>query len=88
MLESLGSLGQIEEKALRQLVSYLKQGLENEDKLDYICDTLRSWGHFNFQCYLVRTGPMNAFLCSKIIFLTILDIIDTNPNDGENFTSH
>merc|ERR1712240_379270 len=35
LLESLGSLGKIEEKALRQSVSYLKQGLEDEDVLAY-----------------------------------------------------
>ena len=35
LLESLGSLGQSEEKALGQSVSYLKQGLGNEDVLAY-----------------------------------------------------
>ena len=35
LLESIGSSGQIEEKALRQSVSYLKQGLEDEDVLGY-----------------------------------------------------
>ena len=54
----------------------------------HISGTLRSWGHFNFQCYLVRTGPMSAFFGSKIISLTILDIIDTNPNDSKTFTPH
>ena len=34
-MESIGSSGQIEEKALRQSVSYLKQGLEDEDVLAY-----------------------------------------------------
>ena len=31
----IGSLGQIGEKALRQLVAYLKQGLEDEDVMAY-----------------------------------------------------
>ena len=31
LLESIGSSGQIEEKALRQSVAYLKQSLEDED---------------------------------------------------------
>ena len=35
MLESIGSSGQIEEKALRQSVAYLKQGLEDEDVMAY-----------------------------------------------------
>ena len=35
LLESIGSSGQIEEKALRQSVSYLKQSLEDEDVLAY-----------------------------------------------------
>ena len=35
LLESLGSSGQIEEKALRQTVAYLKQGLEDEEVLAY-----------------------------------------------------
>ena len=35
LLESIGSSGQIEEKALRQSVSYLKQGLEDEDVFAY-----------------------------------------------------
>ena len=35
LLESLGSSGQIEEKALRQSVAYLKQGLEDEDVMAY-----------------------------------------------------
>ena len=36
LLESIGSSGQIEEKALRQSVSYLKQSLEVEDVLAYL----------------------------------------------------
>ena len=35
LLESLGSSGQIEEKALRQSVAYLKQGLEDKEVLAY-----------------------------------------------------
>ena len=35
LLESIGSSGQIEEKALRPSVSYLKQSLEDEDVLTY-----------------------------------------------------
>ena len=35
LLESIGSSGQIEEKALRQSVAYLKQGLEDEDLMAY-----------------------------------------------------
>ena len=35
LLESLGSSGQIEEKALRQSVAYLKQGLEDREVLAY-----------------------------------------------------
>ena len=35
MLESIGSSGQIEEKALRQSVAYLKQSLEDEDVMAY-----------------------------------------------------
>ena len=35
LLESIGSSGQIEEKALRQSVAYLKQGLEDEDVMAY-----------------------------------------------------
>ena len=35
LLESLGSSGQIEEKALRQSVAYLKQALEDEEVVDY-----------------------------------------------------
>ena len=35
LLESIGSSGQIEEKALRQSVAYLKQSLEDEEVLDY-----------------------------------------------------
>ena len=35
LLESIGSSGQIEEKALRQSVAYLKQSLEDGDVLDY-----------------------------------------------------
>ena len=35
LLESIGSSGQIEEKALRQSVAYLKQSLEDEDVMDY-----------------------------------------------------
>ena len=35
LLESIGSSGQIEEKALRQSVAYLKQGLEDEDVMVY-----------------------------------------------------
>ena len=35
LLESIGSSGQIEEKALRQSVSYLKQSLEDEDVMAY-----------------------------------------------------
>ena len=35
LLESLGSSGQIEEKALRQSVSYLKQGLEDDEVTTY-----------------------------------------------------
>ena len=35
LLESIGSSGQIEEKALRQSVAYLKQSLEDEDMMDY-----------------------------------------------------
>ena len=35
LLESIGSSGQIEEKALRQSVAYLKQALEDEDVVDY-----------------------------------------------------
>ena len=35
LLESIGSSGQIEEKALRHSVSYLKQSLEDEDVLAY-----------------------------------------------------
>ena len=34
-MESIGSSGQIEEKALRQSVAYLKQGLEDEDVMAY-----------------------------------------------------
>ena len=34
-MESIGCSGQIEDKALRQSVSYLKQGLEDEDVLAY-----------------------------------------------------
>ena len=35
LLESIGSSGQIEEKALRQSVSYLNKSLEDEDVLTY-----------------------------------------------------
>ena len=35
LLESIGSSGQIEEKALRQSVAYLKQSLEDEDVMAY-----------------------------------------------------
>ena len=35
LLESIGSSGQIEEKALRQSVSYLKQSLEDNDVMAY-----------------------------------------------------
>ena len=35
LLESIGSSGQIEEKALRQSVAYLKQSLEDDDVMDY-----------------------------------------------------
>merc|ERR1712082_133041 len=35
LLESIGSSGQIEEKALRQSVAYLKQSLEDEEVADY-----------------------------------------------------
>ena len=35
LLESIGSFGQIEEKALRQSVAYLKQSLEGEEVTDY-----------------------------------------------------
>ena len=35
LLESIGSSGQIEEKALRQSVSYLKQSLEDRDVMAY-----------------------------------------------------
>ena len=35
LLESIGSSGQIEEKALRQSVAYLKQSLEDEEVTDY-----------------------------------------------------
>ena len=35
LLESIGSSGQIEEKALGQSVSYLKQGLEDRDVMAY-----------------------------------------------------
>ena len=35
LLESIGSSGQIEEKALRQSVAYLKQSLEDEDVTAY-----------------------------------------------------
>ena len=35
LLESIGSSGQIEEKALRQTVAYLKQSLEDEEVADY-----------------------------------------------------
>ena len=35
LLESIGSSGQIEEKALRQSVAYLKQSLQDEVMLDY-----------------------------------------------------
>ena len=35
LLESTGSSGQIEEKALRQSVAYLKQSLEDEEVTDY-----------------------------------------------------
>ncbi len=35
LLESIGSSGQIEEKALRQSVAYLKQSLEDEKVTDY-----------------------------------------------------
>ena len=36
LLQSIGSSGQIEEKALRQSVAYLKQGLEDEDRMAYL----------------------------------------------------
>ena len=35
LLESIGISGQIEEKALRQSVSYLKQGLEDREVMAY-----------------------------------------------------
>ena len=35
LLESIGSSGQIEEKALRQSVAYLKQSLEDDEVMDY-----------------------------------------------------
>ena len=35
LLDSIGSSGQIEEKALRQSLAYLKQGLEDEDVMAY-----------------------------------------------------
>ena len=35
LLESIGSSGQIEEKALRQSVAYLKQSLEDEEVMAY-----------------------------------------------------
>ena len=35
LLESMGSSGQIEEKALRQSVAYLKQSLEDVDVMTY-----------------------------------------------------
>ena len=35
LLESIGSSGQMEEKALRQLVAYLKQSLEDEEVMAY-----------------------------------------------------
>ena len=35
LLESIGSLGKIEEKKLRQSIMYLKQSLENGDVLGY-----------------------------------------------------
>ncbi len=35
MLESIGSSRQIEKKALRQSVAYLKQSLEDEEVMDY-----------------------------------------------------
>ena len=35
LLESIGSSGQIEEKALRQSVAYLKQSLEDKEVTDY-----------------------------------------------------
>ena len=35
LLESIGSSGQIEEKALRQSVAYLKQSLEDGEVTDY-----------------------------------------------------
>ena len=52
LLESIGSSGQIKEKALRQSVAYLKQGLEDEDVMAYswipgeeiVADILRKQG--------------------------------------------
>ena len=52
LLESIGSSGQIEEKALRQSVAYLKQGLEDEDVMahswipgeDIVADILTKQG--------------------------------------------
>ena len=35
LLESIGSSGQIEEKALRQSVAYMKQSLEDDEVMDY-----------------------------------------------------
>ena len=35
LLESIGSLGQIEEKALRQSIAYLKQALEEGEIIGY-----------------------------------------------------
>ena len=35
LLETLGSISQVAEKALRQLVTYLKQSLKKEETMDY-----------------------------------------------------
>ena len=58
LLETIGSLGQIEEKVLRQSVAYLKQSLEDGEVTDY------SWiqGEEIVADILIKQGSKRAVL--------------------------